>query len=396
MRNSYSPYCFPLKSGENLRDGIRRGVKQQLKRKMDKYRKARNKQKKDEDAMPMTRLDEIDDNCADDIRLPPEAIIFLMYKDHPVFNLGVAKKGLKKRAKREEGENDEDSDDDIKPDVAISSFSSRKKQREGQKKNWREERTYNKNDLAVKKVMIAQDQAAAMTRQVEVQEQQVKLDFLLKAKTVVGLSDKDLKPMYLQELKKLCSGNKNGNQDRKIPAGKNKEDVEVIELDLDERTIDVMTKQDIYEKYDKNEKGFDWRKYDGFCKETGTAWVYTDDRDMAKNIPDMFRYAPAEEVKQLKVDALQEYQENKDFSAYTKEEYEKFGLPEGSWKGISYVHFGMCCAGGHCKMSDRIVDTRFKCVKCGEHAHEECYKFVPCVGGSAMRCLRCIKLHGRV
>ena len=371
---------------------MRRGIKQQLKKKIDKYRKARNKQKKDEPPLPMVKLDQIPDDCADDCRLPAEAIVFMHFHDHPVFNLNVNKKGQKKRAKKGGEEKGEDGDCSIQPEE-IRSFSSRKKQREDHKKHWKDGRTYNKNELAVQKLLVAEKQADAMTRQVDLQAQKVKLDFLIKAGSVGGLSSTDLRPMFLQALKRLYSEDKEDVEDKKMPASKFKTE-EAIEIDLDEDEK-PKSKEDIYKKYDQNRKGFDWEEYDGFSEEFKKPWVYTCDMDLVRCFPADYRFAAEEDIGRLKEEALREREANKDFSQYTKDEFEEFGLPEGSWKGRSYVHFGMCCAGGHCKMSDRIVDTRFKCGKCGQYAHEDCFDFVAFEGGSMTKCIRCIKEDGK-
>ena len=366
-----------------------------MKRKIDKYRKARNKQRKDEPPMPMIKVEDIPDDCADDARLPPEAVVFIQFKDHPVFNLAVQKKGLKKRLKKI---NDDSSDNGgtAEPDE-IGSFTSRKKQRENEKKHWKEERTYNKNELSVKKMLVAEKQADAMARQVELHAQKVKLEFLIKAQSVAGLSNETLRPMFLTELKNLYAFEKRTEvEDRKMPAGLVEVDNEGrIVIDMDENTEKhaPMTKEALYKKYDMNFDGFDWEEFDGFCRKTKKPWVYTVDEDLAKCVPDQYRFAPPDKIEKLKKDALEEHKNNKDFSAYTKQEYEKFGLPEGSWKGISYVNFGMCCAGGHCKMSDHIVDTRFKCAKCGDYAHKDCFKFVASGGGSAICCIKCDKVQ---
>ena len=138
-----------------------------------------------------------------------------------------------------------------------------------------------------------------------------------------------------------------------------------------------------YEKYELKFVVNDLSKIcDGTCDGMGYCW--TMDKYLAERHPEHFKLVKSKEqyCKVLQAESdMKKNGRNYDFSKMTKEEFSKFKLPMGLYRGVScpnikgevmlekYKGFGKC--GKEC-LGEAIFSDRYFCIKCKQNKHKKC------------------------
>jgi hypothetical protein len=237
-RNIYRPY-FKMGSGENEDDGILHAVKHHWAYKKNKNLKVHNNKcikdgKPDQQKDLVSHLD-APDNLNQSAELYPEAIVYLIFREHPIFQPDSASLcSTPDSSPTENGSADDVEDKTLRNRMSSKGlFKSRNVQRAEEMERKKKAKVSDGNleiiDLTREKASAASKHAEAAKSQVEVMRYQCRLQALDQAMRM-GVDENILRPFMVKTLTGLFADDTDGNKD-------DDGDVKIIDLVNEEATI---------------------------------------------------------------------------------------------------------------------------------------------------------------